>query len=116
MFFLVTDYPECRTTGIGSEYLGSQTETASGRPCVAWDSPGSSNRQLGSITSCRNPDLRHSGPWCYVDPNSGESEDCNIPFCKRTFLIMGYGKNNEANNQLKIPLPPGGGGVTNRYK
>ncbi len=31
-------------------------------------------------------------------------------------LIMGYGKNNEANNQLKIPLPPGGGGVTNRYK
>ena len=83
------DYPECRLTDIGDEYLGSLSTTVSGEACDPWDSPGSAHPEQGNITSCWNPDLRQSGPWCYVDALDGVTENCDVPFCKRkTFAFL----------------------------
>ena len=73
------DYPECRLTDQGTEYLGFQSISASGAQCLEWvdtDYPEEDNNY------CRNPDGRSTGPWCYVAED--EIESCDISFCKRT--------------------------------
>ena len=76
------DYPECRLTGEGTEYLGFQSISASGAECIEWS--GTDYPEEDS-NYCRNPDGRLSGPWCYVTDDTMET--CNIPFCKRIHCI-----------------------------
>ncbi|CAG0901605.1 unnamed protein product, partial [Darwinula stevensoni] len=80
---------ECRRTALGKEYEGIRAETATRRPCVPWsrvpshdfrstDFPDANVEEAKS--SCRNPDNRPQGPWCFVD-FGGDWEYCSIPYC-----------------------------------
>ena len=88
LFILNTDYPECRLTDAGTEYLGSLSTSVSGATCQPWDTPGSAHPELGNTISCRNPDFKSSGPWCYIDAENGLTEDCDVPFCKREIFYF----------------------------
>ena len=87
----------CKTTQLGSEYMGGMAVTVSGRTCQAWTA--SSPQAIGDISDfifpdasaedainyCRNPDGESFGPWCYtMDPHT-RFEECGIPSC-------GYGE------------------------
>ncbi|KAK2169962.1 hypothetical protein LSH36_5g02006 [Paralvinella palmiformis] len=81
---------ECRTSLTGTEYLGIQNQSQSGRPCLPWlytipyrpETVKFVETAEESANYCRNPDGDMAGPWCYTD--LGRREPCNIPFCDCT--------------------------------
>ncbi|CAH1786987.1 unnamed protein product, partial [Owenia fusiformis] len=85
---------DCKTSDMGTEYRGRKSWTKTGKQCQRWDSqtphahenydanmfPDVSVADAGNF--CRNPDLSHTGPWCYtIDPNT-EWEYCDIDWCE----------------------------------
>ncbi|CAG0896482.1 unnamed protein product, partial [Darwinula stevensoni] len=96
-----SEYPECRLTEKGKEYIGTKDVTETGKPCLNWDS------QLYGIpwdffnqkivysdhfinvdpaihkNYCRNPALYREKPWCFVADSDIEWEYCDIPFCHK---------------------------------
>ena len=67
-------------TETGTEYLGSQSYTASGEQCINWTLTRYPDVE-GNL--CRNPDSRESGLFCVTADFKEES--CHIPFCKRKY-------------------------------
>ena len=94
--FFVTENmnkPKCIFTKRGRyEYGGSQNTTCSGRQCRAWgesDEYGEYEKNefpldvgvnVAELESCRNPDLRSMGDWCW-DEHGWTKENCCIPPC-----------------------------------
>jgi len=67
----------------GSEYMGCQTKTKSGRTCQVWalQSPHRHgyDQKVGSLNSCRNPSShRKNFIWCYTEDPRKRWETCNI--------------------------------------
>ncbi|CAG0901403.1 unnamed protein product [Darwinula stevensoni] len=93
------EYPECRLSERGKEYVGTTGQTANGRPCLRWDSqpygmpwdffnqtiPYEKHFLGGNPTPhanhCRNPGLHRRRPWCFVSDPHVQWEYCDIPFC-----------------------------------
>ncbi|XP_030053923.1 plasminogen [Microcaecilia unicolor] len=81
---------ECKK-GIGTDYRGTESKTATGILCQAWSStyPHVPNftpetfpdRGLES-NYCRNPDGDSEGPWCYTTDSSMRFAYCNIQECE----------------------------------
>ena len=79
-------------TTAGTEYVGTDSQTSSGRTCQAWatQTPNShSNNDAAyfpdsTLTEasnfCRNPD-GSSNLWCYTVDPSVRWEYCEVPFC-----------------------------------
>ncbi|CAG0901807.1 unnamed protein product [Darwinula stevensoni] len=91
------DHPECKVTQQGSEYIGKQNTTLSGRRCQPWRSltyeqenftidnylPGfaDSDEIDEHFNFCRNPNA-DAAPLCsYTEENSTIWEYCNVSFC-----------------------------------
>ncbi|CAG0898411.1 unnamed protein product [Darwinula stevensoni] len=101
-------YPECRMTEMGKEYMGTRSQTESGKKCLHWkDKPESkaledfmlSHLSIEDVRRalwerslemwnlkldwnyCRNPGFRKR-PWCFVSYENLSWEYCNIPLCK----------------------------------
>nr|XP_020646073.1 coagulation factor XII [Pogona vitticeps] len=87
------DHHEMCYSGNGHLYRGTTQSTASGSPCVPWDSPfllfeyssellNAASLGLGAHPFCRNPD-NDSQPWCYVLHNMQLTwEFCNVTRCE----------------------------------
>ncbi|XP_053989408.1 uncharacterized protein LOC128881959 [Hylaeus volcanicus] len=93
------NFGECKLSGLGSEYGGSKSVSASGSKCKSWqkhyiledrenskfyekDFPDDSIKKAGSF--CRNPSGDIGGPWCYIkqkDTEYVEKEYCDVLFC-----------------------------------
>ena len=80
------------------EYSGSQSTTCSERQCKVWDSfgpdlytnldfPLDQHLNLSSLKSCRNPDLRTGGEWCYTSSRGSGFETCCLPPCEGRLYI-----------------------------
>jgi len=89
--------PECKTTTLGREYMGTMTTTVNGYTCRPWTPYSAarvdSNYPDGSIAAasnyCRNTDSDGSGPWCYTtDPNKNW-EYCPAPLCASNCIYLG---------------------------
>merc|ERR1719218_467126 len=70
----------------GAAYRGLTDTTASGRKCTRWTEVDggpsvSPDNGLGNHGYCRNPDKKHSKPYCYPMDTPGETEECNIDEC-----------------------------------
>ncbi|CAH1774600.1 unnamed protein product [Owenia fusiformis] len=96
-----TLFQQCKVTGLGAEYMGNETKTKSGKPCLDWEKAVGSNKEwLKAVdwpkcrgckaekaetpkakNSCRNPDSTEFGPWCFTDLK-GTKEMCDVPFCE----------------------------------
>ncbi|XP_055362620.1 apolipoprotein(a)-like [Betta splendens] len=77
------------TTGDGSAYRGSISETWTGRSCQSWSvqSPHEHSRTPQNYPTsglksnyCRNPD-GEAWPWCYTTDDNSRWEYCNVPMC-----------------------------------
>ncbi|KPP79696.1 hypothetical protein Z043_100707 [Scleropages formosus] len=87
----ICNYEEAREciTGIGMEYRGNVSVTASKIACQFWKSnfPHKITEFNVSLDSsltenhCRNPDQSPKGPWCYTRNPVIRREHCNIPKC-----------------------------------
>jgi len=93
------------STDDGLNYVGTVSQTLSGRTCQHWSSqvpnqhfytdvdmfPDKRATQVADVSNyCRNPvagTVRKSLPWCYVNSTSSnlQWEFCNIPRCKGIF-------------------------------
>ncbi|CAG0883224.1 unnamed protein product [Darwinula stevensoni] len=95
--FLLGEYPECRKTEKGKEYIGTMKKTETGKDCLRWDSKPYGKPKDFSIAMlyeehflnedvesaenyCRNPALREK-PWCFVSDPNITWEFCDIPKC-----------------------------------
>ncbi|XP_060536177.1 uncharacterized protein LOC132708084 [Cylas formicarius] len=108
-------FSQCRITGPGIEYGGTQSKGFSGRKCLKWDKSRKKvfvdgnfttfakfDNQLfpeGSVSKakryCRNPDGQIGGPWCFIENEESdytEKEYCDIPFCQEPECMV-YTKN-----------------------
>ncbi|CAG0896026.1 unnamed protein product, partial [Darwinula stevensoni] len=104
------NYPECRKTKMGREYMGTIRKSETGKPCLYWERfldlskypygmvnylplttrPEDKNLIRIILTSslprpqlnfCRNPGWG-SRPWCFVSMTPTiEWEYCDVPFC-----------------------------------
>ncbi|CAH1799649.1 unnamed protein product [Owenia fusiformis] len=89
---------DCKVTEQGSEYVGTHSHTASGKPCQAWSKQYPNEHRFTSdkdypdktITAaqnfCRNPDERwYPGPWCYINRRGAdpEWEECGLERCAK---------------------------------
>ena len=83
----------CKQTLEGTEYVGTISQTRTGRVCQRWDKQAPHSHTLTdpdwypedtleeASNFCRNPD-GEDGPWCYtVDPDI-RWEYCDISFCE----------------------------------
>ncbi|CAG0898592.1 unnamed protein product [Darwinula stevensoni] len=93
------EYPECRLTEKGKEYVGTKDVTETGKPCLDWESQPYGmpwdffNQEMGYSDHfiygdpgihknyCRNPSLQRERPWCFVSDPDIKWEYCDIPFC-----------------------------------
>ena len=108
--------------GLGLEYRGSISKTASGVACQRWDSQTPHQHNLkdedmpgGSLSAnenyCRNPDSWISGLWCYSsNPDANpEYEVCDIPLCPEGQSILidlaYYVKILKGKKRSKVALP-----------
>ena len=90
----------CRTSELGTEYMGTISVTVSGKTCQAWtaDSPHVPDTSLSSSqfpdasmaeasNYCRNvgsaPD---EFPWCYTTDPDERWEFCDVPLCDGEWL------------------------------
>ncbi|KAK7475704.1 hypothetical protein BaRGS_00033075 [Batillaria attramentaria] len=108
------DALQCLRSPRGLAYKGGINFTSSGRTCLRWDSPDTTNisaskfpdatiRQAGN--KCRNPsDVRYR-PWCFFNTTDPKWEYCHVPLCddscqERSGLIEYSGHMNVTVNQL----------------
>ncbi|XP_043265555.1 uncharacterized protein LOC122405108 [Colletes gigas] len=111
---------ECRMAGTANDYVGTLSETRSGRNCDKWltkyDSIANINREYfndslysdGSAKSasnyCRNPSRNIAGTWCYTTDPLVLQDVCNVKDCEKseqfTVLIRG-----DANGRRLYVLP-----------
>jgi integrin beta 3 len=87
-------FAECSSTVRGTDYVGTQTMTSSGRICQQWarqvphahhytnDREFPDRTVTRASNYCRNPDKRAAGQWCYTQDPGVEWEACNIPLCQ----------------------------------
>ncbi|CAG0900087.1 unnamed protein product [Darwinula stevensoni] len=93
------EYPECRLSEKGKEYVGTKDVTETGMLCVEWSSRAFPrpwdffneniaysehflNKDLKLHKNyCRNPGLHRERPWCFVSDVNIQWEYCDIPFC-----------------------------------
>ncbi|CAG0899927.1 unnamed protein product [Darwinula stevensoni] len=92
------DYPDCRKTEKGKEYIGRKKKTETGKDCIRWDrqpyeKPKDFSLEMRynehffnedaelSENYCRNPALRER-PWCFVSDRAVQWEYCDIPLCE----------------------------------
>lgn len=93
----------------GEQYRGIANTTASGTPCLPWNSDllydeltvdtvdSAPLRGLGEHSFCRNPD-RDKLPWCYTMADRSISWDyCDVPHCS---------KRSSTRRGPVIPTPP----------
>ncbi|KAK7479115.1 hypothetical protein BaRGS_00029633 [Batillaria attramentaria] len=84
------DALQCLRSPRGLAYKGGMNFTWSGRTCLRWDSPDTTNisaskfpdatiRQAGN--KCRNPSDVRRGPWCFVNTTHPKWEYCHVPLC-----------------------------------
>ena len=83
----------CKQTAEGTEYVGTISQTRTGRVCQRWDkqAPHSHTRTDPDMfpedtvekasNFCRNPDGEPGGPWCYTTDSTTRWEYCDIPKC-----------------------------------
>ncbi|CAG0893483.1 unnamed protein product [Darwinula stevensoni] len=92
------EYPQCRLTDMGKEYMGTVNKTETGKDCLPWEpwpyppQKPSNHPYLGyndhflngnpsdHKNYCRNPAFKER-PWCYVSNATIQWEFCDIPFC-----------------------------------
>ena len=91
----------CRTTVMGSDYIGNMSTAMSGIQCISWISVfgvwyHDEDFPEGSISKaknyCRNPDKRAGGPWChtrYYNETDYETELCSVPVCHTSIYPAG---------------------------
>ncbi|XP_061181218.1 neuropilin-1-like [Saccostrea echinata] len=78
--YTVEEVKECLYTDRGTEYIGTESVTESGIPCMNWKNLNKSyGFQHLPRNFCRNPDGRKS-PWCYSSP--GVVGYCSIKKCQ----------------------------------
>jgi len=86
--------PECKTTALGREYMGTMSTTTDGHTCRPW-SEGSSYSDAsfpdGSVAAasnyCRNPEGGTGGPWCHT--TGYRWKYCPVPLCSGKCIYLG---------------------------
>ena len=87
--------PECKLTALGREYMGTLSQTVSGKTCQFWthetphepssaaqnDANYSDGSRAAAKNYCRNPDSVLLGPWCYTTDPNVRWEACSVPYC-----------------------------------
>ncbi|CAG0886120.1 unnamed protein product [Darwinula stevensoni] len=87
-------YPECRLSEKGTEYVGSQKVTETGKTCTQSDEETFSPEDftyeffvkyafyysIPMYSYCRNS-MHYDRPWCFVSDSNASWEYCDIPFC-----------------------------------
>jgi len=94
---------DCLYTADGRDYVGTTSQTLTGRTCQRWTSqsphlhfytgidmfPDSKDADVtvaDVVNYCRNPSLAGTQylplPWCYTNSSHVAWEFCNIPRCK----------------------------------
>ncbi|CAB3364413.1 Hypothetical predicted protein [Cloeon dipterum] len=69
----------------GHDYRGTESSSASGRPCMSWTSQHSTlslaafPELSGGHNYCRNPGGQEQQPWCFIGPS--HREICDVPKC-----------------------------------
>ncbi|CAG0897519.1 unnamed protein product [Darwinula stevensoni] len=93
-------YPECRLSEKGKEFIGTKSETETGKPCLVWSEQkertpwdfswsGKEYYHLNFLGGdpathenfCRNPGIYRERPWCFVSDADIKWEYCDIPIC-----------------------------------
>ncbi|CAG0886275.1 unnamed protein product [Darwinula stevensoni] len=91
------EYPQCRLTQLGTEYMGTVNRTMTGKECLPWNNvpytplPVYYTREwfpdyvvsqyiIPHKNYCRNPGLKEK-PWCFVADPEIQWEYCDIPLC-----------------------------------
>lgn len=92
--------PECYEEDNHFKYIGRLNITKSGRQCQRWDSqyPHTHDRhRVLTVTVkniphenyCRTP-LGSRRPWCFTTDPGKKEEDCDLPRCPTTCMIIMY--------------------------
>ena len=82
---------DCKDRAEGAEYRGKVSRTRGGQQCVSWKIMSrlvainplhfADDNLEDAANFCRNPNGKHTEPWCYTDRQGAAWEACDIPFC-----------------------------------
>ena len=84
---------DCNPTEDGRLYTGHTTVTVTGKTCVSWTAQDAyenftDGNRWEVENYCRNPDSDYSGLWCYTENNGHGREDCYVPTCGQSFVLL----------------------------
>lgn len=94
--------PECSSNRLGLGYVGHQSASAAGHPCIPWNHEAVPDTFKlaklfpdGSVDDasnyCRNPDKNGNGTWCFTSAPEFPREVCNVREClyQSMFFLTG---------------------------